>query len=469
MKNRYLLGGAIGIILLVGLVMAVIPPPPANQNLGIYDSEYSVLGESDCRTCHDTGVPDAHHLLVPSGEYGCTDCHPTITNPDGSPGGITMERACEVCHMEGGIVDPPLSANSPHHATADAIARQCSACHGSYVDDFDDGHYIPTYEPSLVTPDTSFKIFNETSERYWGGCEACHQEDLTAVPFIQSNYENHHDIQLDTGGACSEACHRGAKYLDIRTCEDCHGVESLHNIQYDFANTNGTPGYGHVGDNWDCNGCHAFWDAGTIAPLQGPITPEASGVVSSGDLVEGQTVTLTVIGNNFINGAYGAIFDPQVVISDGTNTEILTLESATDTEIVATWTPQQSGMYVLYVVKSDMRSRSYPIGVGIDMSIISAVKDGDNVIITGTGFGDRPPAEFGDYLGVTILHQNKKKTVELPNDIVSWSDTEIVVNCPDASSRDLATIKALFGSASAEITGDEPTPKPTKTPKPPKK
>ncbi|MCG7849844.1 MAG: hypothetical protein MIO93_11805, partial [ANME-2 cluster archaeon] len=407
--RKFYLALAVAVIALVGIAIAVVPPPSANQDIGIYDSEFSVMVESQCRECHDSGVPDTHHLLVPSGEYACMDCHPT------TPGDLTMERACEVCHIQGGILTPPLSSDSPHHASADAFAGQCSECHGSFVDDFDDGHYVPTYAPSLVTPDTSFKIFNDTSGRYWGGCEACHQEDSTATPFIQSNAENHHDIQLkdETTGDCSNACHRGSNFLDIRVCEDCHGVKSLHNIQYDFANTSGELGYGHVGDNWDCNGCHAFWDAGA-APLQGPITPDVTDVVSSAELIEGQSVTVTVSGSNFIIGADGA-YDPEVIIVDGTNTETLTIDSASDNEIVATWTPAGPGRYALYVLKSDMRSRSYPIGVGVDVTITSAIIDGDNVVITGTGFSDTYDPLFSDFLGVTILHKvNKNKIVELP-------------------------------------------------------
>jgi hypothetical protein len=47
------------------------------------------------------------------------------------------------------------------HETRDALDKHCSNCHGNIVDDFDDGHYIPEYPVSLVTPDTRYKVINE--------------------------------------------------------------------------------------------------------------------------------------------------------------------------------------------------------------------------------------------------------------------------------------------------------------------
>ena len=57
---------------------ADIPPPPVNQIVGIPDTSFNNLVESDCRFCHedpnivdDVFIPDRHHLLigtaVPSG------------------------------------------------------------------------------------------------------------------------------------------------------------------------------------------------------------------------------------------------------------------------------------------------------------------------------------------------------------------------------------------------------------------
>jgi mono/diheme cytochrome c family protein len=122
--------------------------PPVLQNIGFVDTTTSLATEADCRVCHDSGVPNRHHLLygtpIPPGvtppfpggsNYSCLSCHGT---------NFTVVRNCKTCHVA-----------NPHHAGQDAINRQCTECHGDLVADFDDGHYIPTYSASLVTPKTS--------------------------------------------------------------------------------------------------------------------------------------------------------------------------------------------------------------------------------------------------------------------------------------------------------------------------
>ncbi|MCG7849612.1 MAG: hypothetical protein MIO93_10600, partial [ANME-2 cluster archaeon] len=481
--RKFYLALAIAVIALVGIAIAVVPPPPANQLLGIPDTTFDGFTEPECRECHTaTGtaigedpnlnsLPDRHHWLVASGDYACLDCHPIVTNPDGTQN-ITTTRDCLECHL-----------STPHHNTIDAQDRHCSACHGSLVDDYDDGHYIPTYLPSLVTPDTSFIIQNATTGKKWGGCEGCHENqtklaDGTPIgPIdlnydIKENYETHHN--LDTVSTNCNYCHDFSAASSIRQCETCHGVKSLHNIQYDYTNTSGTLGYGHIGDNWDCNGCHAFWDAGA-APMEGPITPSLD-TVSADGLVAGQSTVLRLEGSNFVTTTGSTTYTSDVVVNDGANPVTLTPDSITGSEIIVTIPPLDAGVYGLYVVKADMKSKLVPIFVSPDVTITSAVKDGDNVVIKGAGFGEQLPEPFDTLVSVTVLHKvNKNKIVELPTNIVSWSPTQIMVNCPEASSEDVATLNALFGSASAEITVDSdptptetPTPRPTRTPKPPK-
>jgi hypothetical protein len=123
--------------------------PPVFQNIGMLDTVAGSLEEADCRGCHMSGLPDRHHALydqlvpgstvVPYPEfnngdlYTCMSCHSDT---------FALERDCLQCHNTG----------SPHHTTQAAVDRQCTACHGDLVDDFDDGHYIPDYAASLVTP-----------------------------------------------------------------------------------------------------------------------------------------------------------------------------------------------------------------------------------------------------------------------------------------------------------------------------
>ena len=118
--------------------------PPVRQNIGMMDTVMALQEAADCRVCH-TNTVNLHHMQIQDGAV-CLDCH-----AQGGQGGFVVERNCVVCHT-----------TSPHHRSDDAIARHCTECHGNVVADFDDGHYIPTYAASLVTPKRSL-----TDEGWW--------------------------------------------------------------------------------------------------------------------------------------------------------------------------------------------------------------------------------------------------------------------------------------------------------------
>lgn len=268
-------------------VWADVPAPPANQSLGMADVLFGDLQEADCRSCHDVGVPARHHALegqpIPPGSlvpypdadgngspdttYGCTNCH-------GDP--LVVERDCTVCHV----------GASPHHATAAAQAGDCKACHGDFVDNMGDGHSIPSYATSLVTPFPSGGTGLPLNSRGngAGACNYCHDNGLLPSP-IRNNRDLHHGTGLSN---CSW-CHDFSLPKDeqIRVCEGCHGPDSLHNIQADSPNAanlgmivvgSEDAGYGHIGkdvppDDSDCWGCHGF---PTMAPA--PLDSDGDGV-----------------------------------------------------------------------------------------------------------------------------------------------------------------------------------------------
>lgn len=127
--------------------------PPVFQSIGMIDGAMDMLSEADCRLCHAGGLPDRHHLL-----YGEAISNPAIvpypdTDGDGVP---DTNFSCLSCHGQNFVVERNCVAchdtGSPHHTGPDAVGRHCSVCHGNLVADYDDGHYIPTYSPSLVTP-----------------------------------------------------------------------------------------------------------------------------------------------------------------------------------------------------------------------------------------------------------------------------------------------------------------------------
>ena len=149
-------------------------------------------------------IPDADGDGVDDTVYGCLNCH----EQDTSTGVIRflVERDCLECHVQ-----IPGEA-SVHHLTPTAQGTasndignngigDCTPCHGDLVDDIGDGHTIPTYNPSLVTPEPS------TDPVAPGGCNYCHDAglDTSTVPNVQvfSNEDTHHNtgvfIDADTG------------------------------------------------------------------------------------------------------------------------------------------------------------------------------------------------------------------------------------------------------------------------------
>ena len=238
---------------LAGMAMtawAIVPAPPVNQTLGMEDTSFDNLTAAECRVCHVGSQADRHHLLynsevadpsiVPYPElttnyptppllYNCIGCH-----GDGSPGfpaDYRAERDCTECHNTG----------TPHHTTADALARNCVACHGDLIDNFDDGHYIPTYAPSPATPTRSWGYGEPLNSRNngAGACDYCHDDDGLPTRVILTNYELHHGTGIpDVTPELCFWCHDFGLPFDeqIRTCEECHGPDTLHNIQADSPN-----------------------------------------------------------------------------------------------------------------------------------------------------------------------------------------------------------------------------------------
>ena len=75
MHAKYALCAVIGGLLwcLANTGWADVPAPPVNQKIGMLDVLFDELTETECRSCHDTGVPDRHHLLygttIPPGSF----------------------------------------------------------------------------------------------------------------------------------------------------------------------------------------------------------------------------------------------------------------------------------------------------------------------------------------------------------------------------------------------------------------
>ncbi len=501
MKNKLL---PILCLLFVGLlavtVFARVPPPPTNQNFGVLDTTMVSYNETLCRGCHNTtsspiitgGVPTRHHLLVQrqttnpyTGQpFACTDCHPSTP---GSGNGILMNRNCMDCHNITAFTQSGARVGNftrPHHNTTNAQIRNCKYCHGASVDDYNDGHYIPSYPPSEITPTAMFTIFNSTSGRLWGGCLACHAEDKSASPPIYFDGTNvdpvngrwpsspittgvnnvHHSEIIgitntgDINGQCLW-CHVNVQdVLNIRGCETCHSVRAIHNTQFDYPNTSTLIGYGHVGssivgnnNSWDCNGCHATWGSpwseGSTNPFAGAIVPDVQSVTP--DILVANTPTvLTLTGSNFVQENSTTV----VNIDDTTNIAPTTLTS----QVITVTVNLPAGNHYIKVVKTDATenvpkpSNIKSLTVVSTVSITSAKLYRGVITIAGTGFGARPASNAQQY--VTISHAGN---VYYSDSISSWSNTQIKAkktSTPAAVKGDIVTVvTANGGEASATI------------------
>ncbi len=461
MKYRYTLISSVTIITAAIMGNALVPPPPANQFMGIIDTAFTDFTENMCRDCHTSGVSESHHLMA---DKSCSICH--LMN--GSQ--MTIVKNCKQCHS---TKFNGISVRIPHHETKNAQDRHCSFCHGNIVDDYDDGHYIPTYDISFTTPSPKYKTISETGEKF-GGCEACHENN--SEQNISSNNETHHSLGSLSGFSPQDSskciiCHKDGSGDDskpdsIRYCEKCHSVRSLHNIQPDFINTSGTVGHGHVGSGWDCDKCHAFWISENAIPVIGTIIPIID-KISSSKIYVGNSTSLVINGDNFYEIINNKTYSSVVVLVNrpGNNITTLTPSSITNTQIVVTIPSMSRGGYGIYVLKNgSMKSKKLPMVSAPDVIVSTAKKNDNTITILGSGFGGYDSL-YQKFVNVTIKYVNRRGATIFRNVQVSdWSDIAINVSSTDAEIGDIVTVNSIFGSNSTTITaGTTPTPTPTPT------
>lgn len=483
---------------------AAVPPPPVNQFLGVPDSTFANLVEADCRFCHNqtppiaavdpTYLPDRHHNLLgqsvpPSSAapyatagqtYQCLSCHSLGPDPATGRFVFQMFRDCALCHRQ--LQGRP----TVHHATTEAQAGQCVICHGHLVNDMGDGHYIPSYRPSLVTPWPSNKP--NGGPRGEGNCNFCH--NTVALPFFNPapvvdpasgvlvfrNADTHHATGFVLDAAKCVWCHNITPGINnafsIRTCQNCHGVESLHNIQYDDAGDGIIPGrenhgYGHIGANSDCVGCHGFSGQTMSAPGAGPVTPFLSGL-SRAVVAAGQTPLLSLHGNAFVSRASASDADPiacRVQLTDRDGRDILIEPVAVAPDEIRFPLPGDlaPGNYHLRVLKGDRLSNPQVLVVRPGVAISAASCRDGLVSINGSGFGGHDPSPLAG-TGVSAefpVEAGKGKkalraTTSLPGEILSWQDTRIQARFAECGER--VSVHSVFGAATAPLMVDPEPP-----------
>jgi hypothetical protein len=456
-------GGPIGIV-----QAALVPPPPVNQNLGFSDQPWNDTYPlpANCLKCHDgtggTTCPDPttncqvvslrHHMMLdPSSPrfkpYYCTDCH----TPDPATGVMSVTFDCRVCHTV-----------TPHHKSVPAKERHCAVCHGSLVNNFDDGHYIPTYAKSIVTPDPNCRVWTDASHTTCaaGGCRACHVASDAVTPPTWNNDSTHHGTGLgqspndpaQCGWCHSVGGNPPTPAIDIRTCESCHGPTSLHAIEYQYNTNNGTAGYGHIGADFDCWGCHGFFDKYELPPSFGPSIPTIDSIQPA-SVESGATGELVLKGQSFINSVTRPsgveTYSPTVVLArlDNAYNEVgskvvLTLSApATESEIRATLPSLPSGLYSFRVYKDyqgsmEKMSDMAVLTVKPACGITSACLAGSTLTVAGACFGPKPD----DFPSYGLFVEGATCTV------ASWSDTQIVATCSKAKKNDTLTVSGIITS-----------------------
>jgi hypothetical protein len=245
----------------------------------------------------------------------------------------------------------------------------------------------------------------------------------------------------------------------IRTCEGCHGFESLHNIQVD-SDGDGVinpgieiPFYGHIGNPDDCWGCHGFTLAS--APGTGPIAPN----ISNSDVsvvTAGHDTSVALSGSAFTNLDNGIERLSNVVLTayDGSTVE-LTPDSITQDSITVTIPGVlATGNYYVRAVKDDSestaKSNPYVISVKPEVAITEVDCNRKRGLLTISGSG------FSEKIEGTDAYINAKLN-GVTVDIISWTDTLIRASVSGCSGRDTVSVNGLFGFIKS---GDGKPPKP---------
>ncbi len=529
-RNWGIIASILPVLLLFGggsVSLADIPPPPVNQTLGIFDGSFNDLTEAECRACHSSGLPDRHHLnvnlpilegtcadqptvacqsdiecqdsptpgaspndycigdsvapnapSVPSGNYECLTCHTLEWNDTNMAYEFAPFRDCTTCHRVEYQPDHPDRSQEPsvHHRSSVAAIQslECGFCHGSLVNNVFDGHYVPTYDPSLVTPWTSGKPDGgdppNSRGTLAGNCNYCHDSSAPGdVGPILINHDTHHGTGLTglslpdgpwgpAGSRGCLLCHPGigpgGDAYDIRTCERCHGVESLHNIQVDTDGNGIDPGnelayYGHIGNQDDCWGCHGFASAASVAPYSGPVVPYVyDSDVSVMTAGTGAAVTLSGAAfTNLVEGPQGPMevqSSGLLTAPDGSDTSLAPQSVSEDEMVVSVPGTLTSGKHYLRAAKATQVSNPTVLAVKPEVTISGASCDNGTVTVTGSGFSSYVDAtDSGTAVTSSIAGSAEKGTV------VSWSDSRIVADFPACG--DTVEVSSVFGSASTSL------------------
>ena len=289
-----------------------------------------------------------------------------------------------------------------------------------------------------------------TAGTYPGNCNYCHNTRLgdpgptveNTGPFAPVNvYRNdvtHHEtgfFQQQAPNAKCTWCHNAGgppNALSIRTCENCHDLSTIHNIQYD--STPATPvvpgsepaGFGHVGAQSDCWGCHGN-NGQTIGGAAGAemTTGTVPGLYTTSFLTAkaGASNPITLAGNGFIStDDWGELYQSKLLLTARIGGASTTIAGAGTSDALTATVPSTlaPGNYKVQAMKDALgiqKSNPFVIALTPNIAISSATCSSGNVTIAGSGFHVYENGETtvtGTYNGATLTGQ-----------VTSWTDSGI--------------------------------------------
>ena len=446
--------------------------------------------------------------------YACLSCH-TFSVVNGVRT-ANVVRDCTKCHQQ------TAGSLTVHHKTTDAQKGLCAKCHGDFVSSAgcktgmlyptyptdpscatDTPAPAPTYIPSIVTPWPSDKpngdnsgggILMSTAGTYPGNCNYCHNTKLgdpgpitgtvpePTGPFapvdVYRNDITHHSTGFLTQNDKCIWCHNGTPPgsptpdgQSIRTCQNCHDLKTIHNIQYD--STPATPvvpgsepaGFGHVGAQSDCWGCHGN-NGQTIGGAAGAemTTGTVPGLYTTSFLTAkaGASTPITLAGNGFIsiNETYNEYYQSKLLLTARIGGASTTIAGGGTSDALTATVPSTlaPGNYKVQAMKDLIGvQKSNPLVIALKpaISITSATCSSGNVTIAGSGFHVYENGETtvkGTYNGSTLTGQVTSWTgsgiaAKFTVTTTSKGRTTTTAVCPTS-----VTVKNVFDSGTKAVT-----------------
>ncbi len=441
----------------------------------------------DCMTCHTQKenqrgelIATVHHLTDSAQQANCHVCHGSlIDNPNDDH---RIPDPASYPDDEESHYDISLTTPWPGAGFYNSRVQLRSALEASFSYKLDIP-FSPTEEQIRKKEQAEAQInyilenfdppIGETGRRM-GNCAYCHfsgTDDVTGKS-ININYVNHHGTGVGQPGSGSVhgcgLCHQPYVPPDftIRGCERCHGISSLHSIEYD-ANGDGIvvgeeePYFGHIGNPKNCDGCHKNSQNEMVAismdfPFASTaVIPGISGINETSITANSQT-RLILTGSGFIDTPVSERVESgerstwlRLIRIDGTTIDISPdLLSATHME-VALPADLESGSYSLAVAKSGGAFDTSLISTTINFLIkpdvtIDGIACSANIItITGSAFGGHLNSE-GSGTAVTTGADLKACAVN------SWTDSKIIADCSSGIG-DSIQVDGVFGTATADV------------------